>query len=178
MKKKHFLLPDESFSKDGYLIDQGKLTDLPFGKYPSSRNGCAWVAAWNLCQFLNRNKKTAFPADEISAERICQALSRTLLFGGKTGVHIFVLFFYLRFIKRIPLRMRISLRSLASKKCYSGGILMYHTGCGFHYTTFLKQPAGKYRFLNGVYGIKEDIRSMRAFLAKESNFPLVLMLTL
>ena len=46
------MLPQGCLSEDGYIINQGMLREIPFGNYPSSKNGCGWIAVYNLMKAL------------------------------------------------------------------------------------------------------------------------------
>lgn len=158
---------ETAFSKDGYIINQGVFTDLMFGKYPSSQNGCGWIAVYN---YLKLQKK---PAD---LEKIRKQLAHTLFLGGKAGMSVILLYLYLRIFCGCKAKLRFHLQSTASKLCISSGILMYHTGKSFHFIAINRENKGQYRFLNGVYGKEQDIRSMRAFFKEHCNFPFVVVI--
>lgn len=154
-----------AFSKDGYIINQNALSNLPFGKYPSSQNGCGWIAVYN---YLKRQNK---PAD---IEKIRNQLSHTLFLGGKAGMSVVLLYLYLRIFSGCRVKFRIHTFTTASKLYIPSGILMYHTGKSFHFITINYQSKGQYRFLNAVYGREYDIRTIRTFLKEHCNFPLLI----
>lgn len=154
-----------AFSKDGYIIDQSVLTDLPFGKYPSSQNGCGWIAVYN---YLKLQKKPA------EIEKIKNQLSHTLFLGGKAGMSVVLLYLYLRIFCGCNVKFRIHLPVTAAKLYIPSGILMYHTGNSFHFITIKYQSKGQYRFFNAVYGREEDIRTIRDFLKEHCNFPFLI----
>lgn len=158
---------ETAFSQDGYIINQGAFTDLMFGKYPSSQNGCGWIAVYN---YLKLHK---MPAD---MEKIRRQLAHTLFFGGKTGMSVILLYLYLRIFSGCRVRFRFHLRSTASKLHISTGILMYHTGKSFHFIAVKREDKGQYRFLNAVYGRERDVRSMRTFFKEHCNFPFVVVI--
>lgn len=153
---------ETAFSKDGYIINQGVLTDLPFGKYPSSENGCGWIAVYN---YLKLQKK---PAD---MDKIRTQLAHTLFLGGKAGMSVILLYLYLCIFSGCKVKLHIHLPSTAAKLYIPSGILMYHTGKSFHFIAIKHKAKGQYRFLNAIYGKEQDIRTIRAFLKEHCNFP-------
>ena len=46
-------LRPEALSSDGFIIDQRKTDNIPFGAVTSDRNGCGWIAAYNLRKALD-----------------------------------------------------------------------------------------------------------------------------
>ena len=36
------------YSKDGYIIDQARVTDIRYGALTSDINGCGWIAEFNF----------------------------------------------------------------------------------------------------------------------------------
>lgn len=153
---------ETAFSKDGYIINQGVFTDLPFGKYPSSENGCGWIAVYN---YLKLQKK------EADMEKIRNQLAHTLFLGGKAGMSVVLLYLYLRIILRCNVKFHIHLSNTAAKLYIPSGILMYHTGKSFHFIAIQHKKKDQYRFLNGIYGREQDIRTIRTFLKEHCNFP-------
>lgn len=154
-----------AFSKDGYIINQSIFTDLLFGKYPSSQNGCGWIAVYN---YLKLQKK---PTD---MDKIRNQLSHTLFRGGKAGMSVILLYLYLRFFSHCKVGFHLHLPSTAAKLYIPSGILMYHTGKSFHFIAIKYHSKGQYRFFNGIYGKEQDIRTIRTFLKEHCNFPFLI----
>ena len=48
-------LRPEALSADGFIIDQRKTDNIPFGAVTSDRNGCGWIACYNLLRALGRD---------------------------------------------------------------------------------------------------------------------------
>lgn len=128
-----------AYSEDGFIERQFTVTDLKFGKYPSSRNGCGWIAFFNICWLLNRD---CTPAE--AAKR----LSPFLLFGGRFGTPLVALAFQLH-RGGIKYTMRFTEKSVL-KAAVPGccGILLLRAKKYGHYTAFdyIKQGA---RIFNG-----------------------------
>ncbi len=165
--RRYFIMYETAFSKDGFIINQGVFTDLPFGKYPSSENGCGWIAAYNYLKLQNK------PAD---MEKIRTQLAHTLFLGGKSGMSVALLSLYLRFFSHCKIGFHIHLPNTAAKLYIPSGILMYHTGKSFHFIAIQRKNKGQYRFLNGIYGEEQDIRTIKNFLKEHCNFPLLFMI--
>ena len=84
--KKPYVSP-RAFSRDGYIVDQRLLKNLPYGMKQSNYNGCGWVAAYNFLRACGRKKEY---------DTVRQQLEDSLIFGGLVGTHIIQLYLYLR----------------------------------------------------------------------------------
>ena len=75
-------LDPRALSDDGYIIDQRYTENIPFGGRPASRNGCGWIAAYNVLKALGQSP---------DSELLRRQLERTLLPGGRLGVNVLAL---------------------------------------------------------------------------------------
>lgn len=148
------MLPESCLSEDGYIINQAMLRDIPFGKYPSSKNGCGWVAIYNLMKALGNEK----PYEEIIG-----ALTPYVLFRGLLGTRMPGL---KKYIRSQGYAMDTSFFQTNFEKLASGsqaGIIYYGTGKTYHFAAYQNKEDSTYRFFNSVYGAKEDVVTMEQF---------------
>jgi len=157
--------PAEAFSEEGYLIDQGKLRRIAYGRYTSDYNGCGWIAAYNLLHLCGIKMQ---PSD------VCRMLARGLRLGGKFGTFPLFLRKYLR--RYLPVQLRIRTKKQFCHAHGDRGIILYWTGKGAHNVGFCSEQdgGGNIRFLNAVYGKKNYLLTAEAFWKKHVHFPLCL----
>lgn len=151
------MLPESCLSDDGYIINQAMLRGIPFGKYPSSKNGCGWVAIYNLMKALGNEKPY---------EEIIQALAPYALFRGLLGTRMPGLKKYIRSqgYAMDTSFSKTSFDRLASRS--QAGIIYYGSGKTYHFTAYRREENGTYRFFNSLYGVKEDVVTMEQFIKR------------
>ena len=163
------------FSKDGYIIDQARVTDIRYGALTSDINGCGWIAAYN---FLKRMGQT------VDGKTIADEMIRYTLFRGLVGTDLFRL---RRYFRRHGYRMPI--RFFWNKKARlpegtSAGVIWYCHKDGFHFVTFYADEAiapkvdgeARFRFLNGHAGKESHLDTMRGFLTQNNVIPFALIM--
>lgn len=157
-------LPAAAFSADGYIISQKNTAAVPYGLFSSDFNGCGWIAAYNLLKAAGKE-----PAIPLISQGL--ASGSPLCCGMGTG----------------PLRLRHWLAQQGFRfktaktlgdaaRIATGspmGILMYSTGQGLHYVTWLAQPGGRFRFLNAIDGAESHICTFGEMLESHARLPLV-----
>lgn len=157
----------EAFSADGYIIDQSKTDDVPYGVFPSSYNGCGWIAVFNLY------KATGNPQPPLSVR---DALIAGSPFSGRLGTGPRRL---ARFLRDSGFSITTALRrkkviQLAPQS--AAGILFYIPKDGPHYTCYVRQPNGLLRFLNAIEGEEAHISTMEELLKTQATpLPIYLM---
>ena len=158
------------FSKDGYIIDQARVTDIRYGALTSDINGCGWIAAYN---FLKRMGQT------VDGKTIADELIRYTLFRGLVGTDLFRL---RRYFRRHGYRMPIQWhwnKKARLPEGTSAGVIWYCHKDGFHFVTFYADDAiapkedgeARFRFLNGHAGKESHIDTMRGFLTQNNVIP-------
>lgn len=161
-------LRPEALSGDGYIIDQRKTDNIPFGVKSSSENGCGWIAAYNFLRAMDR---------EPDPEQLLLDLEKTLLFQGRLGVN---LFFLVRELKRQKLPLDISFGAFhaqcKSERCRAG-IILYFTGKRNHFAAFRREENGKLRFFGAVPGMAHHEGTLAEFYEKYVKFPLAVTIT-
>ena len=157
-----------TLSADGYIIDQRRTDNILFGQVPSSKNGCGWIAVYNLLRALGQDP---------DPDAIVSQLQKTLLFGGTLGLNFFVLAHYLR---RLGLNMEVAVRSFhareLSEHC-TAGIVLYRAGRTNHFAAFRREENGKLRFFGAIPGDENYRATMAEFYYDKVKFPLALTIT-
>ena len=162
-------LRPEALSSDGFIIDQRKTDNIPFGAVTSDQNGCGWIACYNLLKALGRDP---------DPEAIVRRLEKTLLFHGYLGLHLFALIWELRRNQHIPLDFALrSFHAQQITETASAGIIMYYTGRRNHFAAFRREENGRLRFFGATPGRSGETVSMAEFYMSHVKFPLALTIT-
>ena len=146
----------KGFSRDGYITDQNALKSYSYRGMTSDVNGCGWVAAYNLRRALGSNTDFDAVRREMNAMFPLQVPGPTPMIKLR------------RYLKRyIPFRVvrgrRAALEAAEQSRC---GILRYWEGKTPHFITFLREPDGRFRFLNVCDGREDFVAPMAAFFEK------------
>lgn len=176
-----------AYSRDGYLIDQGKLSGISYGRKTSRETGCGWIACFNFLRFMNRPQ----PPQEVA-----RRMERMLLWGGRIGSHPLAVWWYLHqkgFRFRTAFTCWGAGRVLERTAGRTAGVIAYWHGKGAHFAAFVREEAlvpakeepdfidgtdrQTVRFLNAVYGMENHRLTMREFFRKYVKFPLAIVLT-
>lgn len=141
---------EHAFSEDGYIVKQQAVTDVKYGRLPSSRNGCGWIAAYNLQKLLGM---------EDPPLEIAKKLSKTLLFGGVLGTQLVALLWYLH-KKGIKYTLYFTKsQAITHGKKAKCGILLCRWGKSGHYIVF--ENCGEVtRFFNSTVGARPGVDSL------------------
>ncbi len=196
-KEKPDVIDPAAYSSDGYLIHQGRLDGVRYGRKTTKETGCGWIACYNFLKYMGK------PEDPL---KVAYDLEGLLLWGGRIGSHPFALWWYL-YRKGFHFRVaftRWGMERVIRRSCEQGeissagsdgqkkvaGILAYIHKKGSHYTTFLASeedwmtaeetvPHGNrknaeipLRFLNAVYGVQNHRLTAKEFFQKYVRFPL------
>lgn len=151
---------------DGLLYDQSKLGGVKFGWFSSDRNGCGWVAVYNVLRLLG----DPHPACEVRA-----ALERGLLLGGACGAHLVQLAWYLCreghsvAVSVLPLRFARLARDAGA--C----VLLYWHRRGAHFVA-LRVEGDRLHFYNAGRGAVADLSDFPEFLRERGVVPLGVLL--
>lgn len=143
-----------ALDKNGFIIKQSKLTDVPFGKYTADERGCGMIAAYNAAKAAGANP---------SFDDAVQYFKYHAFLGGKHGATAFEISGYLR-------KFGLAKGYLFRKKNFSKvnvGILWYKHRYGWHYIAFYSVGNGKFNFLNANESKSSYICTMDDFFQKE-----------
>ena len=129
---------ENAFSPDGMIVRQSLATDVPYGRYPSSRNGCGWIATYHLLRAVGRPQ---------TPEAVRARLAKTLLFGGRFGTQLYAMLWMLH---RAGVRFTVTFsrrRILLAVREGRSGLLLYRWKRYGHYIVFTPGETGE-RLLN------------------------------
>lgn len=149
-----------ALSKDGFLKDQDYLVNFPYGRYPTSYNGCGWVAIYNAEHAAGRG---------IAAEAVYEAMCNILPYEGTHGTPFPTMVRYFE-EQNIPVA-RIygsgeELVRVVEERQVPRGILRYIEGREPHYIAFVRvdeEKPARYRFFNAADGKEDFIETMECF---------------
>ena len=148
--------PQEGISADGFITDQDCFSSVRYRTINSDRNGCGWIAAYNL-----RHARGETPDwDEVRREMDAM---HTLRVPGPTVMR--VMREYLT--KYVPdyLETDGKDRAVAAAKKSAAGIFRYHEDRVPHFVSFIRQEDGRFRFFNVTDGLEDKVMSMEEFAA-------------
>ena len=198
-KEKPDVIDPAAYSRDGYLIHQGRLSGVRYGRKTSKDTGCGWIACYNFLKYMGR------PMPPL---KVAWDLEGLLLWGGRMGSNPFVIWWYL-YRKGYHFRVAFTRRGMERlvrcaqeeqggaswrESCRVAGVLGYMHKTGAHYTTFIdegsygrflgeetppaklaRRPARQevpVRFLNAVYGVENHCLTVSEFFKKYVKFPM------
>ena len=139
-----------SLDKNGFIIKQSKLTNIPFGKYPANKIGCGLIATYNAIKAAGI---------EPDLDDLIEHFQHGLWFNGKYGANAFQISGYLH-------KYHLDNGYLLCKKNFSKidiGILWYKHSGGWHYIAFYSVGNGKFNFLNADEKKSTNICTMDEF---------------
>ena len=144
------------FSEDGYIIDQDYFGEYSYRTIPSSRNGCGWMAAYDLRKFLGQHV-------EFDAVRREMDEMHELRVPGPTTMNVMrnYLMKYVPGIKEVLGRSE-SLELAKNSLC---GILRYNEENIPHFVCYISSH-GRFRFFNVNDGLEDFEEDMDAFFEK------------
>lgn len=152
------------FDSEGYLINQGKMAEVPFGFFNTRDKGCGWIAVYNLLKMNGL---------EITMQECIEDLQKYSLVGELLGQPFFSMAYYCH---KKGLKVGISVPSDkhacdVMKQCNSG-ILLYSHSEGAHYAAFRNHHDGTVTFYNAIYGRENHRVKPEQFLRTYSLFHL------
>ena len=143
-----------ALDRNGFIVKQSKLTNVPFGKYTADEHGCSMIASYNAAKAAGVNP---------SFDDAVQYFKDHTFLGGKYGAIAFEISGYLR-------KFGLTKGYLFCKKNFSKvnvGILWYKHRYGWHYIAFYSVGNGKFNFLNANEGKIPYICTMDEFFKNE-----------
>lgn len=163
VEKIRHMMKDRVFDEEGYIIDQGAMQDIPFGWFDTASKGCGWIAAYNLLKRSGR---------EVFLEEIVKEISDMSSLGNIFGVSLFAICRYCK-AKGMPLKVIAGNNEKLAQYMQDNqmGILLYMHQDGGHYCTYEKRPDGRIRFLNAIYGRRNDFLTPYDFLENRTVLP-------
>lgn len=158
-----YLLKDMVFDPEGYIIDQGSMSAIPYGWFNSMAKGCGWIACYNLLKMCGKEQTMQETAEE---------LGRRVILGAVAGQELYTTYIYLKG-KGVNCRLSLSLdhSAIACMKKSRYGILLYSHRQGAHYTAFRNLGNGRMQFYNAVYARVDHQESPEGFLQQRELLP-------
>lgn len=150
-----------ALTTEGYIINQSLLGNFKNGWFSSDKNGCGWIAVYNVLIALGVNVKP---------EWIIEDLRHGLVLGGKLGTHVF---YILHYLNQRGCRVRTCVnpkRFAAVARTADACILLYRHKNGNHFVA-LRRENDRFHFYNARSGVKDDVRTMEQFLQQERRIP-------
>lgn len=157
-------MSQQAFSSDGFIINQGLMGDVPYGRKGSDATGCGWIAAYNLEMLYNHQP---------DALELSKALEKGQWFGGLLGTGPRRL---KRFLKKRGHHLKTAFthkKAARLARHAQAGILLYPHRRGMHYVCFSARDGGKLRFFNAIYGNESHLATMEDFLKQFPISPFV-----
>ena len=159
---------DTIFDDEGYIIYQGKMKDVKFGVFNSSRNGCGWIAAYNVLKMLGKERPI---------EYCINGLSKLDITGKLFGQEYFTLYHWLR-KEGVNAKMSVISQNSAIKHMKNSlcGILLYTHKRGSHYTSYRYLDGNRVHFYNAVYGKKNHFVTPEEFIKDKVLLPIAMLI--
>ena len=164
IEKMRYDVKDICFDDYGYIINQGKMDNIPFGLFNTMKRGCGWIGAYNLLRMYG---------NEMPMEKISKQLSRYDVTGKLFGQDVYTLYYWLR-KQGLPVKLSMfsQKKAVSLMKNSSFGILLYIHKRGSHYITYRRLNSNQFIFYNAVYGAKNHIMSAEEFISKYTFIPM------
>ena len=192
-KEKPDVIDPTAYSQDGYLIHQGRMKDVRYGRKTTKDTGCGWISCFNFLKFMDK---------PVPPLKVAYDMEGTLLWGGRIGSNPLAVWWYLwrkGFHFRVAFTRwgmeRLVRHSVREHNGRVAGVLAYIHKKGSHYTTFIReagevadqsangsakssinQPNDRsgiqLRFLNAVYGVENHRLTGKDFFEKYVKFPI------
>lgn len=153
-----------AFSRDGYIINQNYTFEYPYGVFYSNKNGCGWIAIYNLLKLMG---------NEVDYKFIHESMNEILPYYGITGTPT-------KTMKDILNKYNIKFREVRHKryileesKTFKYAIFRYIEQGIPHYVTVVKVDDNKFRFFNAQLGNEEHVCSMEEFYKRHVKVPII-----
>lgn len=157
------ILNDAVFDDEGFIINQGRMKEIPFGWFDTKAKGCGWISAYNLLKMNGMETKM---------EVCAHGLEKHSMMGKLMGQNLFTLFIWLK-QQGLNVKMSLPVNGAALKMINEtdSGIILYTHSRGAHYVTYRKLNASHVQIFNAVYGKRNHVMKASEFLKKYPLFP-------
>ena len=145
------------FSNDNYIIDQDYFGEYLYRTIKSSRNGCGWIAMYNLKHYL-------FKENDFDSIRKEMDAMHKIKMPGPTKMSVMRKYFkkYIPNFKEFHGKSQV----IEQAKKSEAGIFRYYEEKIPHFVTFVKQNDGLYRFFNVKDGLEDFCTTIDDFASK------------
>lgn len=149
-----YTIPQQALTEDGYIINQGLLQNIPYGRYDSKRCGCGWICIYNVMKALNKEK---------SVKQIIDFLTKYTLFNGALGTTMRGLKKYLK-AHKIRYKMCMGKDNISRYAHITPcGIIYYCAGKTMHFVAYKRLEDNSFQFYNANYGVKDHVTTIEDF---------------
>ena len=157
------ILNDAVFDDEGFIINQGRMKDIPFGWFKTDAKGCGWISAWNLLKMNGM---------ETTMEVCAHGLEKHAFMGEMMGQSLIRLYFWLK-KQGLDVSMSLPLNGAAKSMIEKTrtGIILYNHARGAHYIAYRRLSDTKIQIYNAVYGKRNHVMTTAEFLKKYPLFP-------
>lgn len=143
----------DGFSKDNYIIDQDYFSNYLYRTIPSSRNGCGWIAAYNMHHYLNHKKSFTEVLKEMDEMHKLRVPGPTTM----NNMRDYLKKHFNNVIETVGIVDTLS----KAKEC-NCGILRYNENGMPHFISFIRAEK-MYRFFNVADGLEDFTEDMDIF---------------
>ena len=159
---------DMGFSAEGYIIDQDCFFDYRYRTIPASLNGCGWIAAYNLRRFLGHSVTYDEVRHEMDHMHFLRVPGPTLMCVMR------------KYLARYVPQYRETVgreAAMAAAAASRAGIFRYREGHEPHFTSYIRQGDGLFRFFNMADDFEDCVMPMEQFIREHCAPGTVIALT-
>lgn len=159
----------DGFSKDNYIVDQDYFGKYSYRTVKSSRNGCGWIAVYNLKHYL-------FGETDFDSIRNEMDAMHKIRMPGPTKMTVMRKYLkrYIPNFKEYHGRQKV----IAIAKKSSAGIFRYYEEKIPHFVFFYKQNGAVYRFMNVNDGLEDFCSTIDDFAKSHFVFGTYILLVI
>ena len=145
------------FAPDGYIIDQDCFSSFRYRTIPANLNGCGWIAAYNLRKALDH---------DVSFDEVRQELDDLHFLKAPGPTLMCVMRKYLKL--HVPQYRETIGReeALMDAQESMAGIFRYREGHEPHFTSYIRQADGSFRFFNMADDFEDCVMPMEQFIGE------------
>ena len=156
---------EQAFSEDGYLIDQDGLYSLRYRTMTANINCCGPVAAFNLLRALGRERPFPTVMRELEERHLWNVPGPTLMKVMRA------------YLAELVPEARETVgkeEAVAAASRSRAGIFRYREGRDPHFTCYVREEEGRFRFFNVADGLEDAHMTMEAFDREHLGGPTVI----
>ena len=143
------------FAPDGYIIDQACFSSFRYRTIPANLNGCGWIAAYNLRKALDHSVTFDEVRSELDDMHFLKAPGPTLMCVMR------------KYLRRYVPQYRETIgreQALMDAQESAAGIFRYREGKEPHFTSYIRQSDGSFRFFNMADDFEDCVMPMEQFI--------------
>ena len=148
---------DQGFAPDGYIIDQDCFSSFHYRTIPANLNGCGWIAAYNLRKALDHDVTFDEVRRELDDMHFLKVPGPTLMCVMR------------KYLQRYVPQCRETVgreEALPAARESIAGIFRYREGHEPHFTSYVRQEDGAFRFFNMADDYEDCVMPMEQFFSE------------